>query len=501
MQGKVRHISLPRPSAESGESRVEDLTRDFYRLDSRPRRVLVVGSRERRSVPSVGWLDEMPNLADFDVVVLNLEALDRITLVKLTRVDKERLLRMRHQLFDLMLSGGEIYCMLAPFLAFGSYLYFPDGSMEPEWSNLKWSPLGFSLTEIRGESMHIEEDVKFEEYLRQVSGWEGFINPTANLNYLEERLRGDNKLGEDEEVFWQSQPLAFNRYGKPLAASLCFGVRQRESEHAEPKIKFLSDYLHLLPPPSKITREQGIDLLVEEAKGMPAKSVSPGWVEQYRVPGEEALEQRIAESLRRIKSAEREQKRCFRDYRDLQRCKALLYEHGDNLRQALAAVLRRMEFVVKPFPGAPELQIVQTRHGKLLLDAAGRSGPAEVGDLQLLLRHAIFAQEVDGRIWKGLLVFNHYRLHEPKQARAAAFPGEVVARAREMRLGLATAEGLYASFCAYLQGSMLREELEDRFFHGQGIINLPASEPRVHRPSMPFLNLNDDTGAPFHPQD
>jgi hypothetical protein len=61
-----------------------------------------------------------------------------------------------------------------------------------------------------------------------------------------------------------------------------------------------------------------------------------------------------------------------------------------------------------------------------------------------------------------------------------------------MRLGLATAEGFYASFCAYLQGSMLREELEDRFFHGVGIINLPASEPLVHRPAMPFLTLNDE---------
>jgi hypothetical protein len=495
MQGKVRHVSLASPFTASAEARVEDMTRDFYRLDSRARRVLVVGSQERRTVPCAGWLDELPNLADFDVVILNLESLDRVTLVKMTRVDKERLLRMRGQLFDLLLSGGEIYCLLAPFLAFGSYLYFPDGSMEPEWSNLKWSPLGFSLTEIRGESMQIEEDVKFEDYLRQVSGWDGFINPTANLNYIEERLRQEGRLGSDEEVFWQSLPLAFNRYGKPLAASLCFGIRQRESEHAEPKIRFLSDYLHLLPPPNKITREQGIDMLVEEAKGLPAKSVSPGWLEQYRVPGEEALEQRITESLRRIKAAEREQKRCFKDYRELQRCKALLYEHGDNLRQALANVLKRMDFVVKPYPGAPELLVVQTRHGKMLWDAAGRSGPAEVGDLQQLLRHAIFAQEVDGRIWKGLLVFNHYRLNEPAEARPAAFPGEVVSRAREMRLGLATAEGCYGAFCAYLQGSMLRQELEDRFFHGVGIVNLPASEPLVSGGTMPFLNLTDDTSG------
>jgi hypothetical protein len=477
MSGRVRFQNLTPPLSESGQDvRVDDLVRDYYRLDSRQRRVLVIGSAQKRSVPTVGWLDPWPNLADFDVIILNLQSLDRINLVKLSRVEKERLLNMRGQLFELMLSGGEVYCILAPFLAFGSYLYFPDGSMEPEWSNFKWSPIGFSLTEIRGETLRIEDDVKFDDYLRQVGGWDGYLNTTANVNYLEERLRQENKLAADEEVFWQSFPLALNRYGKPLAASLCFGVRQRESEHHEPKIRLVSDYLHLLPPPTKISLEKGIDALVEEAKGLPAKSLAPEWSEAYRVPGEDGIEQKMNDTTRRIKSLEREQKRFFQAYRDIKRCKALLYEHGENLRQVIADVLHRLEFKVTPFKSAPELLVLTTRYGRLLLDAAGRSGPAQLGDLQLLLRNAIFSQEEDGRIWKGILVFNHYRLLDPLPERPAAFSNEVVTRAREMRLGLMTAEGLYAAFCSVLRGSMLREELEDRVYHSTGIISLPIPE-------------------------
>jgi hypothetical protein len=477
---------FPRPTIEGvGEPRAEELVRDFYRLDSRQRRVLVIGSSQRRSVPCVGWLDDLPNLADFDVVILNLHSLDRVSLVKLSRVDKERLLNMRGQLYDLMLSGGEIYCVLAPFLAFGSYLYFPDGTVEPEWSNFKWSPLGFSLTEIRGESVRIEEEVKFEEYLRQVTGWEGFLNSTASLNYLEERLRNEGRLQSDEEVFWQSFPLAMNRYGKPLAASLCFGVRQREVEHQEPKIVFVSDFLHLLPPPNRISVEKGLDLLVEEAKGLPARSLAPAWIEAYRIPGEDTLEQKINDAWRRIKTAEKEQKRYFRAYRDLQHGKSLLFEHGDNLRQVTMEVLRKLEFNVKPYPPEPELLVLTTRQGKLLLDTVGRSGSAQIGDLQNLVRHAIFAQEEDGRIWKGLLVFNHYRLLDPTQDRPAAFSSEVVGRARELRFGLLTSEGLYASFCSVLKGSMLREELEEKLHRTCGIINLPAAEPRQEKPAVP----------------
>ena len=37
MQGKVRHVSLASPFTASAETRVEDMTRDFYRLDSRAR--------------------------------------------------------------------------------------------------------------------------------------------------------------------------------------------------------------------------------------------------------------------------------------------------------------------------------------------------------------------------------------------------------------------------------------------------------------------------------
>ncbi len=486
MQGRVRHQTFPQPAWEAGtEPRVDELVKDFYRLDSRQRRVLVIGSQQKRTVPCVGWLDDLPNLADFDVVILNLQSLDRVSLVKLSRVDKERLLQMRGQLTDLLLSGGEVYCILAPFLAFGSYLYFPDGTVEPEWSNFKWSPIGFSLTEIRGESMRIEEEVKFEEYLRQVTGWDGFLNSTASLNYLEERLRADGKLQTDEEVFWQSFPLALNRYGKPLAASLCFGVRQRELEHQEPKIAFVSDSLHLLPPPSRISVEKGLDLLVEEAKGLPARSLAPSWIEAYRVPGEEALEQKINDAWRRIKVVEKEQKRHFRAHRELQRCKALLFEHGDNLRQLVLEVFRRLELAVKTYPPSPELLVLTTRHGRLLLDAVGRSGPALVGDLQNLQRHAIFAQEEDGRIWKGLLLFNHYRLLDPAQDRPAAFSAEVVARARELRFGLLTSEGLYASFCSILKGSMLREELEEKLHRTTGIINLPAAEVLPDRPAIP----------------
>lgn len=482
---KVRSQNLPRINPETGgEWRAEDMVRDFYRLDSRRRRVLVIGSTQRRSVPCVGWLDDIPNLADFDVIIINLASLDRISLVKMSRVDKERLTRMRSQLFDLMLSGGEVYCILAPFLAFGSYLYFPDGSVEPEWSNFKWSPIGFSITEIRGESVRVEDEIKFEEYLRHVSGWEGFLNSTASLNYIEERLRSENRLAADEEVFWQNFPLAFNRYGKPLASSLCFGVREQETEHAEPKIRFVSDMLHLLPPPTKISVEQGVDLLIEEAKGLPAKSLAPDWAERYRIPGEESLEQKINEAARRIKAAEREQKRCFRAYRELLRCKSLLYEHGDHLRQTVTEVLRRLEFPVKAYASAPELLTVQTRYGRLLIDATGRSGPAQIGDLQSLLRHAIFAQE-DGRIWKGVLVFNHYRLEDPMSARPAAFTAEVTARAREMRFALLTSESLYASYCSVLRGSMLREELEDRLYHSVGIVNLPAAEVQTTRSLLP----------------
>jgi len=482
---KVRSQNIAQMIAETGAGwQAEEIGRDFYRLDSRQRRVLVIGAETARAATTVGWLDEWPNLTDFDVVIINLPSLDRATLVRLSRRDKQRLTGMRDELFDLMMSKGEIYCIMAPFMAFGSYLYFADGSMEPEWSNIKWSPIGFSFTEIRGETVLVEGDVKFEDYLRQVSGWECYLNPTASLYYIEERLRRDQKLGPDEEVFWQSLPLATNRYGKPLAASLCFGVRQRERGTERIKMRFISDSLHLLPPPNKISLEQGIDLLIEEAKGMPAKTIAPDWSNLYHVPGEEQLEQKIAEMEKRIKSAEREQKRLFQAYRKLERGKSLLFEHGENLKRVTAEVLQRMGFSVQPYAPVPGLLVMQTRQGKILLDTAGRSGPCQPGDLQLLLQHAVFAQEEDGRIWKGILIFNHYRLEDPAQERPAAFPAEVAVQAREMRLGLVTADGLYAAYCMVLRGSMLREELEERLCREVGIVYLPAIEPD-HLPPCP----------------
>lgn len=494
MIGRVRSINLTSQLKQQNDDGINEVSREFYRLDSRNRRVLVIGSQYERQVPTVGWLDEWPPLADYDVVIINLKSLDRTTLVKLSRVDKDRMKNMRQQLYELLMSKGEVYCILAPFMAFGSTIYDGDGHMEPEWSNLNWSPIGFTFTEVRGETVMLEGEVKFETYLRQVSGWECYLNPTASLKFIEEQLKRENKWNDDEEVFWQQIPLALNRYGKVLASSMCFGVRSLVNPGKDQKIKFISDYLHLLPPPTKIPIEQGIDMLIEEAKGMPAKTLAPDWADLYKLPGEEHLEHKINEAQRIIRAAEREQKKLFQAYRALQSTRALLFERGDNLKTAVVDVLKRMGFETKKYTIRPELLILKTRHGKMLLDIVGRSGPADSGDLQLLLKHAVFAQEDDGKIWKGILVYNHYRLNDPSQDRSSPFPAEVVTMAKEMHLRLITTEGLYASFCQIAEGSMLKQEFEDRLLQGPGIVRLPVVETKSQQPMLSFLpeSLNEE---------
>ncbi len=487
MNGRVRSISIDTLIQGQGSPGQETVAREFYRLDSRQRRVLVIGSPGQHAASSVGWLDEWPSLADYDVVIINLKSLDHAALVKLSRQDKDRLKRMRLQLYDLLMSRGEIYCLMAPFLAFGSTIYYPDGNSEPEWSNLSWSPIGVSIIEIRGETVHLEGEKKFESYLRQVAGWDGYINATASLYFIEERLKEEGQLGEGEEVFWQQMPLAMNRFGKPLAASVCFGVRVYEENRQDYKIKFISDYLHLLPPPTKISLEKGIDLLIEEAKGLPARTITPDWADLYALPGEDHLQQKINEAQKMMRAAEREQKRHFQAYRELLRTRALLYEHGQNLKHVVKDVLQRMGFACKVYPALGDLLVLGTRQGRMLLDVVGRSGPAHAGDLQLLLRHAVYAQEEDGKIWKGLLVFNHFRLNDPASDRPAPFGAEVTAMAREMRLGLISAEGLYGAFCLVMQGSMLKEELENRLHQQTGWIQLPAVDIKRSQQDLGFL--------------
>ena len=455
--------------------KTDELSRDFYRLDARERRILIIGSETKHSVTSLTWLEEWPKLTDFDVVVVDLSNLDRATLVRLSRQDKTKLVRMRDQLFELIFSKGEIYCILAPFLSFGSCLYFADGSLEPEWSNLKWSPLGFSLSQAKGEANLVEGEVEFEEYLSQVSEASVYINNTANLNYIKTRLQKEGRLSERQEVFWHSIPLAVNRYNKPLAASICFGVREKLVSGEDSRISYISDSLHLLPPPNKISVGQGIELLIEQIKGFPAQTLVPDWAELYAVPGEEKLAKQISDMTRKIKAAERAQKKLFQNYRALQKTKALLFERGDNLKRIAVEVFRRLGFSIKIYALEPRLLVLHTRYGDILLATAGRSGAAEAGDLQTLLKHTSYTQSEDEKVYKGILIFNHYRLQDPAQDRPLAFSAEVVSISREAKLGLLTAEGLYTIFCTMLKGSMLKEELEINLYQKAGIIFSPIN--------------------------
>lgn len=451
-------------------------SKEFYRLANREKRVLVVGAAYPHSARHVDWLGPWPNVSDFDAIIINLKTLDERTLIHLARQHPERMRTLRLVIFELLLQAGEVVVILAPPLAFGSTIYHANGVPEPEWSNYHFSPIGFGFLDIRGESIAVEPDQPFAFYLEQVKRWEGYLSGQAHLGFCEEALRRRKQLAPGEEVFWQMEPLARNRSGRAIAASLCFGVRSASGEMRMGTARMLSEAMHLLPPTYPLAVEEGIELILEEIKGVRAKTLAPEWAEVYELPGQARLKEKMAVNEQQRKALDREQKALLQQFRRLQHMRGLLYEQDDALRHLARRAFQEMGLGVGLFAPCQELFVVETRLGKMIVDCVGRSGPSRVEDLALFQQYAIYAQD-DGRIWKSLLILNPFRLDDPWCGRCEALPAELQARAGEHSIGLLLAPFLYSAWLDISQGALLRENFEEQIYRENGTITLKNPRP------------------------
>lgn len=148
-------------------------------------KILVIGSKGHRGATRcVDWRAPFPNIADFDVVIINLQTLDKDTLKAIcdrTRqegrynVVDNRLSKMRDDIFELTRSRGQVYCILNRFLSSENVAVLSDGTSEPVYHNLQWCPVGFRLIETKPGDTKEDVNPNFRDYINHIKEWQYYI--------------------------------------------------------------------------------------------------------------------------------------------------------------------------------------------------------------------------------------------------------------------------------------------------------------------------------------
>lgn len=213
---------------------------------SRNRSILVIGQLLYADVQCIEWGSTEPNVADYDIVIMDLTTTQKIQLPPLGAYSKQPRfqvdtskylpwLHIRRSFEKLLLSGGRVFLIGKP-----EIVVHPDCSSRllSEAQSTGLLPFVFFGEQISGQSI-AWVDPQFDFYFRELGNWKFVLT---------------GKVVEDfgEQVTCQVRPLAKNRANEILALSVSvWGARSK-----------IPGVVYLLPPPTKITSSGAIKLLL-----------------------------------------------------------------------------------------------------------------------------------------------------------------------------------------------------------------------------------------------
>ncbi len=121
---------------------------------------LVLGSTGYSGIASVGWNDgDLPNIVDYDVVVVDVRALDD---AMLATVSNEHFETLRTQLTRLLYSDGRII-VISDFRR----VHNRPQKYHRTANNYSWSPIDIGISNESGESLKIKGD-RYSSYLKHL---------------------------------------------------------------------------------------------------------------------------------------------------------------------------------------------------------------------------------------------------------------------------------------------------------------------------------------------
>ena len=214
----------------------------------------------------IGWWGIFPNMEEYDSVVIDLQSLFQSNFDDLCRNEEEwrKIEVANRELQTLLNTGREIFCILNEILIPSHRSGEPKAFVGKPRTNFDILPGYPKIWKKEGTTKEVIEK-RFEPYMDEVEKW----------NY---------ELGGPSLI-----PIAENRSKKLIAATLPFNAGK----------------IHFLPPPTKCTREEAINILLDIIH-QPSKPTHPRWRMQLQIPRMQEVHNKIGAVQNDIKNLNRQ---------------------------------------------------------------------------------------------------------------------------------------------------------------------------------------------------
>jgi hypothetical protein len=216
----------------------------------------------------------------------------------------------------------------------------------------------------------------------------------------------------------------------------------------------------------------------------------PGWAtdQAFVLEPERKFRSKLLEAERHVEEAQRKLEETQASLRSAGQLRALLYEKGKPLENAIVDALKRIGFSAAPYKDTEsEFDVVfQSAEGRLLGEAEGKDSKAvNVDKLRQLAMniHEDLQREEVTKSAKGVLFGNGYRLTRP-QDRGPQFTEKCISAAISSYTALVPTSELFrvAQYLAVQADETFIAACRAALLNGAGIVSLPET-PSVEVPS------------------
>ncbi|MDX2212204.1 MAG: hypothetical protein SFY66_02835 [Oculatellaceae cyanobacterium bins.114] len=439
------------------------------------KRVLVLGSAVRTPAITAYTWGELPaniNVADYDLVILNLVSF--LSEQADVGIRPERLPSWQ-QLARLLFSpGSEVVCIGMPGLE-GNSLY---------QSMMWWLPVTPEFVLESGETIR---DVKpeFAGYFEQVRRWFFYATPKFKAHFLglATYLRVIHPKANNVQVGMGA--IAYNRFQQPVGFKLKFraawverGIRALPAStdpSSSNQTAIDSGVAIWLPPPTEMSVDEAINLLLRERYGLIQEQKPPAWADTYRLPHQQAIEDRILTYQQDINHLSQELASARQQLMVASGFSRLLYEqNSESLAQVISSALRELGAQISPLkpPYQDAIQIRDPFNRDGLVVIRARMGVLPLSDLRYLdqwVRDLLMQQDWHG---KGVLIANT-EFHKPPLQRKEAFQPNCIRAAQHFSYCLVTTTQLFQAIALNQRGELDLTQFWSALLETNGICPLP----------------------------
>lgn len=430
-----------------------------------PEKCLVLGSTGYSGIASVGWNDgDLPNIVDYDVVVVDVRALDDAILES---VSKARFKTLRTQLARLLLSKGRIIVISD----FKKVYRQPSPPYTMIANNYSWSPIDIDIWDESGESLKIKED-QYPSYLKHLERWPYYFLIPENC-ILQECIR---YFGSGHVVNHHSLPTSYieNRYGGMIAGS--YVIEVIENIEGRNRRRFSGEIV-LLPLIEKLDHKEAVRLVIEDLTGKTLGYTPPGWVDTVSVPHVTEVEEEIQKREKQIDSLCDEIGQLNDERNALNSVLTLLYASGHDLEEIVQFCFEELGAEVTSAKYGQEEYVLRYEGKEYLVEVKGVSKSISLTHQRQLYDYMIKYEEDTGQACKGILFGNAWRTIPPNErdtTHKPEFPDNVVRRAKELNVALVSSTRFFKVYCQFMNDKSKAPLIMKEILNHNGVIGFES---------------------------